>query len=168
MKNPMNAQKGFTLIELIIVIVILGILAVTAAPRFIDLQSDAKASTLSGVKAALQGSSQLVFAKAAINGQLDGTAAAPESVPLSATVNVDTVFGYPDAQSVASVADVTDFLDLDANDFTILNATAAEVFVIALGSGVADVAAANNCYLQYTNSTGANLSPTLLIVDTGC
>ena len=38
--SPKKAQQGFTLIELVVVIVILGILAVTAAPKFIDLQDD--------------------------------------------------------------------------------------------------------------------------------
>lgn len=45
-------QSGFTMIELIMVIVILGILAAIAMPRFVDLSSDAKTSALSGVAGA--------------------------------------------------------------------------------------------------------------------
>ncbi|TKB51211.1 prepilin-type N-terminal cleavage/methylation domain-containing protein [Ferrimonas sediminicola] len=64
----MKAQRGFTLIELVIVIIVLGILAVTAAPKFIDLQTDARTATLNGAKGSLQGANALVYAKAAVNG----------------------------------------------------------------------------------------------------
>ena len=64
----MKKQNGFTLIELVVVIIILGILAVTAAPKFINLQGDARVSTLQGMKAAIQGSNSLVYSKSAISG----------------------------------------------------------------------------------------------------
>lgn len=46
----MKKQAGFTLIELVIVIIILGILAVTAAPKFLNLQDDARYSAAQGVQ----------------------------------------------------------------------------------------------------------------------
>jgi MSHA pilin protein MshA len=62
MKCMKRDQHGFTMIELIVVIVILGILAATAMPKFIDLSSDANDAALKGIKATAGGAMTINYA----------------------------------------------------------------------------------------------------------
>ncbi|MGQ5484018.1 type II secretion system protein [Photobacterium damselae subsp. piscicida] len=64
----MNRYKGFTLTELIVVIVILGILSVVAMPKFLNLQRDARIADLKGAEGALKSANGIVYGKAAIKG----------------------------------------------------------------------------------------------------
>jgi prepilin-type N-terminal cleavage/methylation domain-containing protein len=60
----LRSQKGFTLIEIIAVLVILGILATVAVPRYLDMMNRSQQNTVSGVVAALETSANLQYAKA--------------------------------------------------------------------------------------------------------
>ena len=66
-----DIQTGFTLIELVVVIVILGILSVSALPKFIDLQGDARGAVLENISGSLKSAHDLVYLKSTIQQNLN-------------------------------------------------------------------------------------------------
>jgi MSHA pilin protein MshA len=88
-------QRGFTLVELIVVIVILGILAATALPRFVNLGSDARAAQMQAIAASMEAAKQLVQAK-----WLAAGSATQTTVDIGGGVTVAVVTGQAGANAV--------------------------------------------------------------------
>lgn len=176
----MKRNQGFTLIELIIVIVILGILAVTAAPRFFDFSGDARQSTLNGVRGALESAGALVYSKSIIAGLQNGDACltadgnvVAQTGSACAAGQTDVVEGYP-AATVASIRAVAELVAAEwgvvvgagANDPG-FGATATSAIISPAGT-VVEAAAADACHVVYQESAGGGAKPVITVHADGC
>ncbi|WP_283164268.1 type II secretion system protein [Shewanella corallii] len=162
----MKKQNGFTLIELVVVIIILGILAVVAAPKFINLSSDAREAALQGVAGSIKGANAMVHAKAQVADQLDATGNINLDGVTTETIKpYVTAFGY----IPATVEGITSALDLDTKDWKVSVPTSKNGGDVTPtpSINISQVDSPATCLVKYTQAT-ANDLPEVEVITTGC
>jgi MSHA pilin protein MshA len=155
----MNKQSGFTLIELVAVIVLLGVLAVTALPRFIDLRGDARLGVLESVAASMRSASVQVYAKALMQDSLASTDTVNDNGEL-----IDTRFGYPRANSVGN-EDISNLISIDGDDSLKFQDGGGAVRRVGYDADDDGNVTDDNCYIIYNNSIAVGDLPEIDILD---
>lgn len=101
--GSLNQQQGFTLIELVMVIVILSVLAAVALPRFSSMQQDTRYAALKNTRGAVITAMNIVYAKSLIE---DEYSLANASIELDNGIIVNTVYGYPARTEIGIAANI--------------------------------------------------------------
>lgn len=156
----MRRNGGFTLIELIVVIIILGLLAATAAPKFLNLQKEARVSALKGLKGAMESAASLVYSKAVITG-IEASTSAGVGVSIGNST-VTTYNGYPTADDDG----IPEALDLSNGDWSADSSASGTYMYYPNTESGKSVSA--NCHVKYTWPSGTDNRPKIEVIDNLC
>ena len=136
-------QQGFTLIELVVVIALLGILAAFAIPRFASLEREARSAVTQGLSGSVRSAAAMAHGLNLATGLI--------AVDMEGNT-IDIVNGYPDAETInLTLADVTGFTVTD---------TGTVATFVKTGTTAA-------CTVTYTEAT-ATSPPAIVTTTTGC